>query len=112
MGGGVIEDHAPAVQVPQAAAPWPVQFQQTSIRLSQVAGDPVKSHAIISSDQRVMAEDTPGNQYAVNFWLNNGKETPVKIQFLLRQGRNPSVCATRCHCSTRQHVLVSKMDHM
>ncbi len=47
----------------------------------QVAGAPFNNHFTISSDQSVIAEDTPGNQYGVDFWLNDGKGNPVKTAF-------------------------------
>lgn len=47
----------------------------------QVDGAPFSNHFTISSDQSVIAEDTPGNQYGVDFWINDGKGNPVKTYF-------------------------------
>ncbi|KAK9819096.1 hypothetical protein WJX74_000052 [Apatococcus lobatus] len=44
----------------------------------QVDGAPYSNWFRIYSDQSVIAEDTPGNQYGVDFWLNDGSGKPVK----------------------------------
>lgn len=43
----------------------------------QVDGAPFNNHFTVPSDASVIAADTPGNQYGVDFWLNDGKGNPV-----------------------------------
>ncbi len=47
----------------------------------QVDGAPFNNHFTIPSDASVIAVDTPGNQYGVDFWLNDGKGNPVMVIF-------------------------------
>ena len=42
-----------------------------------VDGAPFSNHFTILSDQSVISIDTPGNQYGVDFWLNDGSGNPV-----------------------------------
>ncbi|KAK9824925.1 hypothetical protein WJX74_007263 [Apatococcus lobatus] len=44
----------------------------------QVEGAPFSNWFKIYSDDSVVAEDTPGNKYGVDFWLNDGNGKPVK----------------------------------
>lgn len=57
----------------------------------QVDGAPNTNHFTISSDESVIAEDTPGNQYGVDFWLNDGKGNPVKTNPLTKAPSPPLV---------------------
>lgn len=44
----------------------------------QVLGAPFSNGFKINSDDSVVAEDTPGNKYGVDFWLNDGSGKPLK----------------------------------
>ena len=57
----------------------------------QVDGAPFNNHFTISSDDSVVAEDTPGNQYGVDFWLNDGKGNALKTSPLTLQTLPPLV---------------------
>ena len=57
----------------------------------QVEGAPFNNHFTIGSDQSVVAEDTPGNQYGVDFWLNDGKGNALKTSPLTKQPLTPLV---------------------
>ncbi|KAK9826320.1 hypothetical protein WJX74_008622 [Apatococcus lobatus] len=57
----------------------------------QVDGAPFNNHFTIGSDQSVVAEDTPGNKYGVDFWLNDGKGNAVKTNPFTQQPWPPLV---------------------
>ena len=57
----------------------------------QVDGAPFHNHFTISSDDSVVAEDTPGNQYGVDFWLNDGGGNALKFSPLTAQTLSPLV---------------------
>ncbi|KAK9826235.1 hypothetical protein WJX74_001814 [Apatococcus lobatus] len=51
----------------------------------RVDGGPFNNHFTIGSDDSVVAEDTPGNQYGVDFWLNDCKGNAVKTNPFTKQ---------------------------
>ena len=57
----------------------------------QVDGAPFNNHFTVGSDDSVVAEDTPGNQYGVDFWLNDGKGNALKTSPLTKQPLTPLV---------------------
>lgn len=57
----------------------------------QVDGAPFNNHFTVPSDVSVIAVDTPGNQYGVDFWLNDGKGNAVTTNPLTKTPWPPLV---------------------
>ena len=57
----------------------------------QVDGALFDNGFAIKTDQSVVAEDTPGNQYGVDLWLNDGNGTALKTGSLTKQALPPLV---------------------
>ncbi|KAK9826246.1 hypothetical protein WJX74_002263 [Apatococcus lobatus] len=57
----------------------------------QVDGASFGNHFTVVSDQNVIAEDTPGNKFGVDFWPNDGKGNSVKTNPFTQQPSSPLV---------------------